>query len=124
MLAVQVEITVAIDSQRTFDHARRTVVFNRRRLRANLYIDVLAAPVSGGNALHFSGLRNDGTHRQQNDNQNSRVMPRKHSLGIVGLRESFTQRRKEDAKAQRNFVTSRRVVRYTTGENDHSSKSA
>jgi len=53
--AAQFEISVAIDNQRAVNHATRTIVFNRRRLRADLNIDVLTAPHTGGNSLLFHG---------------------------------------------------------------------
>src|SRR6185369_7294545 len=41
MCTVQVEIAITIDNERSLNYARSTVVFDRRRLRADLHIDVL-----------------------------------------------------------------------------------
>jgi len=82
MCTAQVEIAITINNERSLNHARSTVVFDRGRLRADLHVDVLAAPVSGGNALHFSGLRDDETRREQNKNQDKNLILLKHSVAL------------------------------------------
>src|SRR6185369_6980692 len=78
MCTVQVEIAITIDNERSLNYARSTVVFDRRRLRADLHIDVLAAPVSGGNVLHLLSPRDNRDEEQQTNKQYADAILPKH----------------------------------------------
>jgi hypothetical protein len=117
----QVEIAFAIDDQRSLNHSTRTVVFNRRQLRANVHTNVQAAPVSRRDVLHLLSHRDDGKHGEQNNHSDDSAALQKHkTCRIVGFNESFTQRRYDVEKLSHNLSRST----LTAGENDLSSKSA
>ena len=107
----QVEIAVSIDDKRPSILPLRAVVFNRRRLLADLDIDMLAAPNSCRNTLHvlrFAVTENKKPRRITN-RRTRLVMPTQfHEIA------SKLQRRKDAEKLSSNSSRST----HTAGENE------